>query len=244
MDQIWQDIVCEAPRLEAEQPPRIERQVYEAIRRARRGHDHMTAVTLWVMVPKCMGCVYSEARWLEEEPQLPQGYESDWAMDYRALGFSRREIQAVKRGLEDGSWRPRCYRCGSSIDVVGEGFCVRRTSISEYFGLKAYDGKPPKWMKGAVLRAFGNKCPGCRKRLTPDAVTIDHVVATSKGGRSEVANLQPLCQPCNAAKGDQDVESVDVMLTFALRPAPSDGFAGVIWEERDPGRPRGTRTRS
>lgn len=84
-------------------------------------------------------------------------------------------------------------------------------------------------MKDAVLRGFGGRCASCKKRLTPDKATFDHIVAASKGGMTEIANLQPLCQRCNEAKGDKDVEVVDVVLTFPLRPPPSDGFEGVVW---------------
>lgn len=95
LEQLWQEDVREAPRREAEQRSWIKQQVGEAIRRARHGHDHMTAVNLWVLVPKCMGCVYSEARWMEQPPQPPQVYGADLATSYAALGFSRRQIQGV-----------------------------------------------------------------------------------------------------------------------------------------------------
>jgi hypothetical protein len=167
--------------------------------------------------------------------QLPQeGYVASLAHPQLltiALGFSSSEIRAVKRELNGGSWRPRCYYwCGNLIDVIGEGFCVRRTDLSEYFGLTVHESrKVPKWMKHAVLKGFGNKCAACKKRLTPAIVTLDHIVPASRGGATDVTNLQVLCEPCNAAKADQKGESVEIILTFPLRPAPSDSFEGVIW---------------
>lgn len=230
MDRLWQEYVWQAPRHEADHQPRKQQQVCEAIRRARRGHNHMTAVNLWVLVPQCMGCAYSEARGMEVPLQPADVYGPSLATDYAALGFSRREIQEVRYAIKDGSWRPRCYWCGSAIDVMGEGFRVGRTDILERFGIDTHKGeKPPKWMKEALLRGFGGRCAGCRKRLTPNKTTFDHIVPASKGGMTEMTNLQVLCQRCNAAKGDQDVEVMDVELTFPLRPPPSDGFDGVIW---------------
>ena len=44
-----------------------------------------------------------------------------------------------------------------------------------------------------------------------------------------MTNLQPLCQSCNQEKADKEVDVVDAVLTFPLRPPPSDGFEGVIW---------------
>ncbi len=231
MEELWRQSVRDAPREEAERRPWIEEQVYKEIRRARRGRGHMTAVTLSVMVAKCMGCACSEARAMEGSFPLPHVYGKNWTRDYATLGVSRSEIGAVKQALEDGSWRPRCYYwCGNLIDVIGEGFCVRRTDISEYFGLKAHESrKPPRWMKEAVLRGFGNKCAACKKRLAPDRVRFDHIVPASRGGTTAVTNLQVLCESCNAAKADQDVESVEVIFTFPLRPAPSDSFEDVVW---------------
>ncbi len=230
MEQLWQEYVREAPQREAAHRPWIEAQVCQAIRRARRGHDHMTAVNLWVRVPQCMGCAYSEARWMEESLRPAHIWGSYLADDYASFGFSRRQIQLIKRAIENGSWRPRCFWCSSTIDVAGEGFRVGRVDILEYFPIGTHNGKkPPQWMKEAVLRGFGGRCASCKKRLTLAQVTFDHVVPTAKGGRTEITNLQVLCQPCNGAKADHDVEAVDVELTFPLRPAPSDGYEGVIW---------------
>jgi 5-methylcytosine-specific restriction endonuclease McrA len=231
LDSLWQQMVRDAPRREVEDRPWIEQQVCDAIRRARRGHDHMTAVDIRVLVAQCTGCAYSEARATEGMVEPPDIFGSDLTTGYEAIGLTRKQIKAVKKAIEEGSWSPRCYYwCGSRIDVIGEGFHVRRASLSAYFGLDAHEGrKPPEWMRDAVLRGFGGRCGGCRRRLTPTNTTLDHIVAKSKGGLTEMTNLQPLCERCNGKKGDSEVEVVDVVLTFPLRPAPSDGFEGVIW---------------
>jgi len=44
----------------------------------------------------------------------------------------------------------------------------------------------------------GGRCLMCGKDAP---LTVDHVLPVSKGGRSNIANLQPLCQSCNAKKG-------------------------------------------
>jgi len=33
-------------------------------------------------------------------------------------------------------------------------------------------------------------------------ITLDHIIPRAKGGSSDTGNLQPMCEPCNLAKGD------------------------------------------
>ena len=44
-------------------------------------------------------------------------------------------------------------------------------------------------------------CCGKRKKLT-----ADHVVPVSKGGTSNIDNIQPLCGPCNSSKRDKTTD--------------------------------------
>lgn len=41
----------------------------------------------------------------------------------------------------------------------------------------------------------------CRYCGSTDRVVLDHIVPLAKGGPDEPHNLQPLCTPCNSAKG-------------------------------------------
>lgn len=48
-----------------------------------------------------------------------------------------------------------------------------------------------------------NKCVRCGKRRK---LTADHVIPVSKGGSSNVTNIQPLCKPCNSKKKDKAID--------------------------------------
>jgi 5-methylcytosine-specific restriction endonuclease McrA len=230
IERLWLDSIRPDHQFDVERRALIQRDIIEAIRCARRGRTHVTAVDLAVLIPRCMGCACSGAKATDSSWPIPDVFGKDAWRGYEDLGFPRKQVQEVKRALKEGNLQPRCRQCGSSIDVVGEGFVVERTTVAEYFGVQSHDGrKPPAWMKDAVLKGFGGRCAGCRKTLTPDTATFDHVVARAKGGITDLTNLQPLCKQCNQTKADQDVEVVEAPLTFPLRPLPPVGYEGVIW---------------
>lgn len=60
----------------------------------------------------------------------------------------------------------------------------------------------PSEMEKVVVALRGNKCtvPGCTKT----ANTLDHRVAYSKGGKTSVDNLYPMCTDHNQSKNDTD----------------------------------------
>lgn len=50
---------------------------------------------------------------------------------------------------------------------------------------------------------YGNICLCCK---WPKPLTVDHVVPVSKGGTSDISNIQPLCLECNSAKRDRTID--------------------------------------
>lgn len=52
------------------------------------------------------------------------------------------------------------------------------------------------------------KCQLCGETLTRETVTVDHIIPVSKGGHSEIENLQPLCFLCNSRKNARSMEDM------------------------------------
>jgi 5-methylcytosine-specific restriction endonuclease McrA len=56
----------------------------------------------------------------------------------------------------------------------------------------------------ALVKRYGGKCLCCGRDDVK--LTADHVVPVSKGGTSNIDNLQPLCQTCNSKKRDKIID--------------------------------------
>lgn len=47
------------------------------------------------------------------------------------------------------------------------------------------------------------KCAGCKRALTWNDMTVDHIKSYSKGGKTSIANAQLMCRSCNSSKGSK-----------------------------------------
>ena len=45
------------------------------------------------------------------------------------------------------------------------------------------------------------RCYYCHDHFTPDELTMDHIVAVARGGKSTKGNCVPCCKACNQEKG-------------------------------------------
>ncbi len=70
--------------------------------------------------------------------------------------------------------------------------------------LKCLGGRSQKHkIKAAVKQRFGGACAYCG--CVPRYLTLDHVVAKSKGGLDVRSNLAAVCQRCNKSKGSRSL---------------------------------------
>lgn len=56
-----------------------------------------------------------------------------------------------------------------------------------------------------MKETYSYTCPSCLRKEPEIKLTIDHIRPLSRGGRSSIENIQPLCRSCNSSKNDSEV---------------------------------------
>ena len=80
----------------------------------------------------------------------------------------------------------------------------RKAKDSRRRALKAGNGgffTAQEWKD--LCKKYNYKCLCCKKRKK---LTADHVITVSKGGTSNIDNIQPLCGICNSSKGAKIID--------------------------------------
>lgn len=92
-----------------------------------------------------------------------------------------------------------------------------------------------KRLRYEVLRRDNHTCRYCGGSAPDVAITVDHVVAVSLGGRDEANNLVAACRDCNAGKSSAtaDAHLIDDVATDAIRWARAMRLAGEELADQD-----------
>lgn len=72
--------------------------------------------------------------------------------------------------------------------------------------------KAPRFRKRVLFNRDGWCCQFCSEPLHLDNVTIDHVMPSSRGGRTVWLNCVTACKPCNKRKADRTPEEAGMPL--------------------------------
>jgi len=62
----------------------------------------------------------------------------------------------------------------------------------------------PDSLRFQVLKAASGSCQLCGISAKERPLDVDHIIPRSRGGKTELANLQALCSKCNRSKRNQD----------------------------------------
>lgn len=73
-----------------------------------------------------------------------------------------------------------------------------------------------------IFEACGGRCHVCKRKLRAgDGYEIDHIIALSRGGTDDDANLAPCCDWCHGTKTSEDVSDAAKGKRIAIKQVPS-----------------------
>lgn len=193
---------------------------------------HTALLQIKVLVPVCPDCYGLD---MGAPVRVPTVNSDGWETDLLLLGFPPKVIEKLQIDIDEGiepERGPWCYVCGDWLPwwENEEGCYTKEVEFTDYFSFEEKEHPDVrKWMKKRIIEMYGRKCFSCNKILSDDEITIDHIVARSRGGTGNQFNLQVLCEKCNNSKGDKAAVDKKAILHFPMRPVPSDDYEGVTW---------------
>jgi 5-methylcytosine-specific restriction endonuclease McrA len=122
-------------------------------------------------------------RWQEQNREKVRLSNSEWAARNREKACERvKRYQAThpEKGIE------LCHRRRARLMFCDEHYTAAEIS--------------------AMRKEKGDKCARCGTTVSgtkSGRMTIDHIVALTNGGSNGISNIQFLCHPCNASKGNR-----------------------------------------
>jgi hypothetical protein len=129
-----------------------------------------------------------------------------------ALEFIRKKTSSSNLVIAPGKWLT-CFAAslfdGHAVAVEywkGEVNRYGDTEVeSSGHGARSKErNKVTKSLRYDVLKRDSFTCRSCGANGKESRLEVDHITPVSKGGKSELSNLQTLCQDCNGGKGDRE----------------------------------------
>lgn len=151
----------------------------------------------WNKDGKCTRCTHDRRRRrYRADPEGAKEYARLWKQaNAEAVKKSNRRWRQENWEAEKESARRR-YQAKPEADAAKKHHRrTRKTAAGGSFTAS-------EWK--ACKEHFGNKCVCCGRDDVK--LTADHVIPVSKGGSSNIDNIQPLCGPCNSRKWDKTVD--------------------------------------
>lgn len=166
----------------------------------------------WYKCGDCVPCTRKRSvRWGRENPDKMKERREKWRRDNpeqdKANKAKWQRDNAEKVKIDHKRWRrnnPDREKAGNARwvrnnpDTVKAAWSRRRTRQTQAGG----NFTAPEWK--SLVEHYGSKCLCCGR--TDVKLTADHVIPVSKGGTSNIDNIQPLCLSCNSSKGDKTID--------------------------------------
>jgi hypothetical protein len=140
----------------------------------------------------------------------PSGAPRSWVTAETAVGYYARSLVMYGIGSRPLVFRGGCQRDGArSVIRVDHIIAVRGGDHSG----ERFDGIP-RLSNPKLFARDRRVCAYCGDRFRTSALSREHVVPVSRGGRNVWTNVVTACRDCNSRKGDRTPEESGMRLLY------------------------------
>lgn len=185
-----------AARRRAEDPAYVEKQRERMRRLTQEQPEHMRAIQKRSYDKHAEKRRAAARAYRAANPEKVAAYNAEWYAKNAVHARSTARIWAA----EHPEQRRENYRrwCRENPEAKRAHDALRRARKAGAEG--SFTGE--EW--AALCEEYGGRCAYCG--CVPAELTVDHVVALSRGGTNWITNIVPACRPCNSRKHDRLVE--------------------------------------
>lgn len=117
---------------------------------------------------------------------------------YEAINICnlRRAIVLIFKGIA-------CAEEETEYEIRAASMVIRAPAVIRLLKYVRIPYKVVRFSRKNVLLRDRHRCQYCGKEFAPALLTLDHVIPTSQGGRTQWDNVVTACKTCNVRKGNR-----------------------------------------